>query len=58
MDSSHSPAFEPVCDKLKSLFEPLAAESVPVDLSRVMEALDDALSRGDLFPGDVKKHRA
>jgi hypothetical protein len=55
MDISHSQALEPVCDRLRSMFEPLSVEPVPVDLKRIMEALDDALSRGDLFTGEKSK---
>jgi hypothetical protein len=55
IDISHSQALEPVCDRLKSLFEPAAVEPMPVDLKRVMEALDDALSRGDLFRREKKR---
>jgi len=49
MDTSRSPLIAPVCAKLKSVFEPAASEPVPVDLNRLLEALDEAYTRGDLF---------
>lgn len=49
MDTSNSPAFAPVCNELKNRFAPPAAESMPTDLDRLLEALDDAYTRGDLF---------
>ena len=49
MDTSHSPIITPVCARLKSLFEIAASEPVPVDLNRLLEALDDAYARGELF---------
>lgn len=49
MDTSHSPAFAPVCNELKTRFAAPATEAMPSDLDRLLEALDDAYSRGDLF---------
>lgn len=49
MDTSHSPALEPVCEVLKAAFQPLPIEAMPSDLSRLMEALDDAYATGALF---------
>ena len=49
MDTSSSQTSEPVCNGLRMLFEPLVAEPLPVDLTRLMDALDDAFSRGELF---------
>jgi hypothetical protein len=49
MDTSNSPAFAPVCNELKTRFAAPAAEAMPTDLTRLLEALDDAYSRGDLF---------
>jgi hypothetical protein len=50
MATSHSPAFEPVCNGLKSVFDEQACTSMPLDLTRLLDALDDAFARGDLFP--------
>jgi hypothetical protein len=49
MDSFHSPALEPVCEGLRSLFEPAADAPPPGELTRLIEALDEAYARGDLF---------
>jgi len=49
MDTSHSHVIAPVCARLKSIFEPAATDPMPVDLNRLLEALDDAYTRGDLF---------
>jgi hypothetical protein len=49
MDTSHSPLIAPVCAKLRSVFEPTAFEPLPVDLSRLLEAVEDAYARGELF---------
>ncbi len=49
MDTSRSPFSAPVCARLKSVFEPSVSEPMPVDLGRLLEALDDAYTRGDLF---------
>ena len=52
MDTSHSPILAPVCARLKSVFEPATSAPMPVDLTRLLEALDDAYVRGDLFARD------
>lgn len=49
MDTPHSPTLEPVCEGLRSFYEPVAAEPLPVDLTRLIEALDEAYVRGELF---------
>jgi hypothetical protein len=49
MDAFHSPAFVPVCDRLKSVFEPALSTPAPNELDRLLQALDDAYMRGELF---------
>jgi len=49
MDTSRSPLTAPVCARLRSVFEPTASEPMPVDLNRLLEALEDAYARGDVF---------
>jgi hypothetical protein len=49
MDTSRSPFIAPVYGRLKSVFEAAVSEPVPVDLNRLLEALDEAYSRGELF---------
>ena len=48
MDTSHSPVLVPVCAGLKSVFDAAASEPMPVDLNRLVEALDEAYARGEL----------
>lgn len=48
MEGFHSNAFIPVCNGLKSLFDPQASAPLPTDLVRLVEALDEAFARGDL----------
>jgi len=49
MDTSRSPVLAPVCARLKSVFEPDASAPMPVDLGKLLEALDEAYVRGELF---------
>jgi hypothetical protein len=49
MDTSRSPMMAPVCARLKSMFEPAASALMPVDLCRLLEALDEAYARGELL---------
>jgi hypothetical protein len=53
MDTSHSPVMVPVCAGLKSAFDVAASEPMPVDLTRLVEALDDAYARGELDASDA-----
>ena len=52
MDTSRSPALEPVCEGLRTRFEP-EADWPSGDLTRILEAVDDAYSRGELFAADA-----
>jgi hypothetical protein len=45
-----SSATEPVCGKLRALFDDVAAEPVPEQLANLVERLERALERGEL-PG-------
>ena len=57
MDTSRSPILEPVCEGLKALFEPATIRPMSGDLTRLLEALDDAYARGALFPRDRSASR-
>jgi hypothetical protein len=41
----------PVCDRLRSLFDPVASERVPDQLTALADRLDGALERGELCSG-------
>jgi hypothetical protein len=58
MDASRSPLFEPVCERLRSLFDTANLSPLPNDLDRLMAAVEDAYSRGDLFGRDAKSGKA
>jgi hypothetical protein len=58
MDASRSPLFEPVCERLKSLFDTANRSPMPSDLDRLMTAVEDAYSRGDLFGRDTTNRKA
>lgn len=55
--SPNSPALVPVCDELRSRFGASANAPMPLDLSRLLEALDDAYASGVLFPNGPKAVR-
>jgi hypothetical protein len=52
---SSSVAAEPVCGKLRLMFDDAAAEPMPDALANLFDRLDVALERGELF-GSKAKH--
>ena len=52
---SFSAAAEPVCGKLKLMFDDAAAEPMPDALACLFERLDIALERGELFGAKPEK---
>jgi hypothetical protein len=46
---SSSSAAEPVCGKLRLMFDDVAAEPMPECLASLADQLDSALQRGELF---------
>jgi hypothetical protein len=54
---SSSVAAEPVCGKLKLMFDDAASEPMPDALASLFDRLDIALERGELFGAKVKRPR-
>ena len=51
---SASVAAEPVCGKLRMMFDDAAAEPMPDGLANLFDRLDAALERGELFDSKAK----
>ena len=50
-----SQAVDPVCGKLRALFDDIAETPMPSQLERLAEQLDAALERGELTAGKTKR---